>query len=165
MQIINPVMTLKMDGNTWWEILFGKLDAMQLNWKPRLDRASYFRTHLVLNSIYFLSQENILDLDQTAEGMAVPLERMDSSGDQIRIQFLTIKYVDPEKAQKALARFHEAYLPEHSSLELSVSAEKGPEAFRVEDGWLGYKLEENILALVFECPDQETARTVIDQLR
>jgi len=146
--------------------LLGKLpDFFQPEWTPRLDRASYFRTHLVLNSLYFLSQENILDLDLTSEGISVPYERMDSSGDQERIQFLMMKYIDLGQAQKALVKFHEAYLPEHSSPKLSSSSGKVLNAFRVEDGWLGYKLEKNSLALIFGCPDQETARTVIDQIR
>ncbi len=146
--------------------LLGKLpDFFQQDWTPRLDRVSYFRTHLVLNSLYFLSQENILDLDLTSEGITVPYERVGSSENQKRIQFLMVKYSDPGRAQKAIVRFHDAYLPEHSFQEQSSPFKRVLNTYRVEDGWLGYKLEKNILALIFECPDQETAKTVIDQIR
>jgi hypothetical protein len=119
----------------------------------------------VLNSLYFLSQENILDLDLTSEGIAVPYERTDSSGDRSRIQFLMMNYVGLGQAQKAFAKFHEAYLPEHLSPELSGSSKEVINVFRVEDGWLAYKLKKNNLALIFECPDQDTARAIVDQIK
>jgi hypothetical protein len=35
--------------------------------------------------------------------------------------------------------------------------------FPVEDGWVGYKLQQNTIRVVFECPDQETAGAIINQ--
>jgi hypothetical protein len=33
----------------------------------------------------------------------------------------------------------------------------------LEDGWLGYKLLNKYIAIVFECPDKETARKIIQK--
>jgi hypothetical protein len=140
-------------------------DSLQPNWTLRQNRASYFRSHLVLNSIYFLAQENMLDLDLTSEAVTAPYERKNSSGGQTRIRFLLVKYSDDERARNALAHFHRVYLPEHSFPAESGSSREMANVILVEDGWLGYKLQNKIIAFIFECPDQETARTIIDQIR
>lgn len=147
------------------ELLRRLPDSFKTFWTLRMDRSYYFRTHLVLNSLYFLSQENILDLDLTSEGTTASYESMDSLKNQKRIQFLMVKYADPERAQKALVHFHRIYLPEHPFSEESSSLKEKGRLFSVEDGWLAYKLEKSSLVLIFECPDQETARTIIDQIR
>jgi hypothetical protein len=36
--------------------------------------------------------------------------------------------------------------------------------FLIEDGWLGYKTKDNIITFIFECPDQKTARAIINQM-
>ena len=51
-------------------------------WKLRKDRLSFFRSYLVLNSIYFLSQENILDLDFSTEAVIAPYEHISTSNDR-----------------------------------------------------------------------------------
>lgn len=132
------------------------------DWMLRKDRASYFRSHLVLNSLYYLAQENMLDLDHSSEAVTFPYEREDSKG-QKRIQFLLVRYPDHEHAHRALAHFHRAYLPEHPNPLQSGSSEEMVKVFPIEDGWLGYKFQDNTIAFIFECPDQETARTIINQ--
>ena len=139
-------------------------DSFEPNWAIRRDRASYFRSHLVLNSIYYLGQENMLDLDQTSEALTAPYERTDSSRDKTRIRFLLVKHSDNERARNALAHFHRAYLPEHPLQIKSGYSEKTVNVYPIEDGWMGYKLQNNIIAFIFECPDQETARTIINQI-
>jgi hypothetical protein len=146
--------------------MMGKLpDSFEPNWAPRRDRSSYFRSHLVLNSLYYLGHENILELDLTSEGVSAPYEKKDSSGNLQRIQFLLLEYADPERAKNALAHFHRVYLPEHPFREQSDFSQKVVNIFPIEDGWLGYRLKEKTLTFVFGCPDQETARTIIDQIK
>jgi hypothetical protein len=82
-------------------------------WNLRMDRLSFFRSHLVLNSIYYLSHENILDIDLSAEAVIAPYEYIPGSGNPKRSQFLLVKYENPERAHQALNRFHDAYLPDH----------------------------------------------------
>jgi hypothetical protein len=69
------------------------------------------------------------------------------------------------RAREALDHFHRIYLPEHPpTLETDLS-EETRRVYDIEDGWLGMRLKEKTLALIFECPDQETARTIVDQIQ
>lgn len=146
--------------------LMGRLpDSFEPNWVLRRDRANYFRSHLVLNSLYYLGHENILELDLTSEGVTAPYEKGDSSEDLQRIQLLLLEYAEPERVKKALSHFHRVYLPEYSFPKQSDDSQKAVNIFSVEDGWLGYRLQENTLAFVFECPDQETVRTILEKIK
>lgn len=147
------------------ELLKSLPKSFQPNWTLRQDRASFFRTHLVLNSLYYLGQENMLDLDLISEAVTAPYERKDPSGSQTRLQFLLVRYADEKRARKALAHFHRDYLPEQPFPIKSGSSGKMMSVYPIEDGWLGYIWQEKTIAFIFECPDQETARTIIDQLR
>jgi len=132
-------------------------------WKLRIDRLSFFRSHLVLNSIYYLSHENILDLDLSAEAVIAPYEHISNSGGPRRCQFLLVQYENLERARKALNHFHDAYLPEYKKEITADSATHSPSLFKLEDGWLAYKLLGKYIAIVFECPDQESARVIIQE--
>jgi hypothetical protein len=132
-------------------------------WKLRTDRLSFFRSHLVLNSIYYLSHENILDLDLSAEVVSAPYEYFPGTGDPKRSQFLLVQYENPERARLALNRFHDAYLPDHKK-EITVdTAANSPSIFKLEDGWLAYKLLDKYIVVVFECPDRESAKAIIQE--
>jgi hypothetical protein len=132
-------------------------------WKLRIDRLSYFRSHLVLNSIYYLSHENILDLDLSTEAVIVIYEHMSNSKDPKRSQFLLVKYENLARARKALNHFHVTYLPEYEKKDTAVPTANSPSLFKLEDGWLAYKLLGKYIAIVFECPDPESARTIIQK--
>jgi len=132
-------------------------------WKLRVDRLSFFRSHLVLNSIYYLSHENILDLDLSAEAVIAPYEHIPGSGDPKRSQILLLQYENPERARQALNRFHDAYLPEHKKKIPAGTAADNQSLFKLEDGWLAYKLLGKYIAIVFECPDPESARTILQK--
>jgi hypothetical protein len=134
-------------------------------WKLRKDRIGFFRSHLVLNSLYYLAHENMLNLDHTTEAAAAPYEKMDPSENRSRIQLLTVKYSNPAQVKNALADFHQAYLPDYAYDLHSKSSEDLINTFPIEDGWLAYKFHKNSLTIVFECPDQETARTIIQQIK
>jgi hypothetical protein len=132
-------------------------------WKLRKDRLSFFRSYLALNSIYYLSYENILDLDLSTEAVIAPYEHLSSSGDRTRSQFLLVKHENRVRARKALNHFHDAYLPEHKKEFTADSPAKSLSLFKIEDGWVGYKLLGKYIAIVFECPDQECARGIIQK--
>jgi hypothetical protein len=132
-------------------------------WKLRADRLSFFRSHLVLNSIYYLSHENILDLDLSAEAVSAPYEHISNSGDPKRSQFLLVQYENPERARQALNRFHDAYLPGDKKEITAETAADSPSLFKLEDGWLAYKLIGKHIAIVFESPDPESARAILQK--
>jgi hypothetical protein len=108
--------------------------------KLRKDRLSFFRSYLVLNSIYYISHENILDLDLSTEAVMAPYEHISISGEKKRSQFLLVQYENLERARQALNHFHDAYLPEYKKEITADSAANSPSLFKLEDGWLAYKL-------------------------
>jgi len=107
----------------------------------------------------------MLDLDLGSEAVTATYEKKNSSDGRARIRFLRIKYPDPNQAQNALAHFHRSYLPEHPFPANAGSTEELVNTFPIEDGWLGYKLQSDTITFIFECPDQETARTIINQIK
>jgi hypothetical protein len=133
-------------------------------WELRQDRTSFFRTRLVLNSLYYLSHQNILDLDHTCEAVAALYEKQASSGERARIQFLLIKYPDSQRAKQALSHFHGAYLADFPFSAKTDSSGRITGVFSVEDGWMAYTLQEESVAFVFECPDKSSARAIVDQI-
>jgi hypothetical protein len=137
--------------------------AIDVVWKLRVDRLSFFRSPLVLNSIYYLSHENILDLDLSAEAVSAPYEFIPGSGDPKRSQFLLVQYENPERARQALNRFHDAYLPSDKKEITAETAADSPSLFKLEDGWLAYKLIGKHIAIVFESPDPESARAILQK--
>jgi hypothetical protein len=74
-----------------------------------------------------------------------------------------VKYKDHPHARKALNHFHDVYLPEFKKEFTGDSATESPSLFRLEDGWLAYKLVGNYITVVFECPDPESARQIIQK--
>jgi hypothetical protein len=141
-----PALLRRLPGTLWPE------------WKQRRPATSFFRSHLVLNSLYFLSQENIFDLGPEAEAVITQYERESPLGTQ-RFRVLLIDYPDSQAAGKALAHFRRVYLPDRA---MSASQTQG--FFSVEDGWLGYKRTSRLTTFIFECPDRETAAAVLGQL-
>jgi hypothetical protein len=135
-----------------------------VGWKLRNDRIGYFRSHLVLNSLYYLSHQNILNLDLSTEAVTVPYDSIDGK-DRTRVQFLFVRYGDSGQARQALDQFHRAYLPEHEKDSVAASVNESQRFFKIEDGWLGYKLHGPCIALVFECPDENSARMIIEHIQ
>ena len=134
-------------------------------WKLRSDRLSFFRSHLVLNSIYYLSHENILDLDLSTEAVIVPYENLSNPGDPKSVQLLIGQHENLSSARQALNHFHDAYLPEYKKNITADSATSSPSPFKLEDGWLAYQLLGNYIAIVFECPNEESAKAIIEKIK
>ncbi len=79
-------------------------------------------------------------------------------------RLFVFKYPQPQKAEAALRSFCQVYLPERAeTIEKSLSQKK-INTVKVEDGWLGWKLYDNYVALVFECPQPEAAEDILNQL-
>jgi hypothetical protein len=132
-------------------------------WKIRREKTAYFHSHLVLNSLYYLSHGNILNLNHSTDGLVVSFEKKDSQPGWLA-RLLVFSYSDSQAALAALNSFIQSYLPEKAvTIEARPVHEKSGTA-RVEDGWLGWRLSKNYLALVFECPDQESVAEVFSQL-
>ncbi len=135
------------------------------DWTLRSDRIGYLRSYMVLNSLYYLSHQNILDLDLSTEAVTAPYEKTFDTEERTRVQLVCVNYANPEHARQALEHFHKAYLPEHTKDFAAGSMTASLNFFNIEDGWLGYKLDGAYLALVFECPDQESARMILNHVQ
>lgn len=136
---------------------------MDSGWKIRSSGVCYFRSHLVLNSIYYLSSQNILNFDRTCEALIGAYEN-DSKPDDKKIRVLAIQYADEERKKKALERFHEAYLPEFEKNSEGNPSESQYSTFQIEDGWTGYAESGKTVILVFEAPDWQTLETILSHL-
>ncbi|MEW6238647.1 MAG: DUF6599 family protein [Candidatus Omnitrophota bacterium] len=136
-------------------------------WKLLGGRLFYFRSHLALNSAYFISTHNILDLDHSTEAAIVPYENQSGAEKKDRIQLLLIRYLNAERTQQGLKHFREAFLPEHRLKTEPVSSAGRPFIYQIEEGWMGYRTSGNMAVLVFGSPTQqlvEKAFTQIDKI-
>ena len=139
-------------------------ETLPCNWTLRRDRMGYFRSHLVLNSLYYLSHQNIFNLDHTIEAVAAPFERTPDQGNKERIQALMINYATSRQARGGLEHFHDAFLHDFDKKNFSKDNLGQIQYFRIEDGWLAYALNDTCLKMVFECPDQATARQLLGDI-
>jgi hypothetical protein len=122
----------------------------------------FFRSHLVLNSIYFLSTSNILGLGHSVQAVAASYAPSSPDGGKRPVQLVVVRYRDSEDARKGRASFETTYLPE-KHLPKEILAPLNPRFWQIEDGWLGYALRGRTLALVFECPSQDSAARFIEE--
>jgi sugar phosphate isomerase/epimerase len=126
----------------------------------RSDRVCYLRSHLVLNSVYFLSTGNILDLDNSVEAVTA-LYSLPDRKDRNSVRLLLIRYGNASAATSAIAHFEKVYLPEkHLTPANAVPGSR--QVWKVEDGWLGYVGHGRDVALVFQCPNRESAVRFLD---
>jgi hypothetical protein len=119
-------------------------------------QVSYFRSHLVLNSLYFLSTQNILKLNLRAEAVTAAYRTADA-GQPKSARLLEIRYDTPGSARAAFRSFMQSYLPEHKC---TGAVEGG--TCQIEDGWAGYRLVGRTLVLAFQLPSEQTARLCLD---
>ena len=123
----------------------------------REDRVRFLRSHLVLHSVYYLASENILDLDHSAA--AVYAEYRPPGGDHTtRFHALLIRYQTTERASAALLRFNQVYL------EMEDSSGFCRRVKQLESGWLAYGQQAGTLAFVFDGPDEDLARALMEAM-
>jgi hypothetical protein len=141
--------------------LKGIPENVGLRWILNKERVTYFRSHLVLNSIYYISGENILHLNRDTEAVLARYDApsRDHSGG---VDLLLAGYPDPESSWNALLSFLKVYLPEHEPPGPAARRESVLSIYEVEDGWMGYARTGRILALVFQCPDRNTGAAFLE---
>ncbi len=147
------------------EMLKAVLPSQDSSWTVKRERTAYFYSHLILNSLFYLSHENILNLDHSTEALLVTFEKRHSGEEKNSAKLLIIKYPDNKQAAEALEDFYKAYLPEGGGKIKLDTGRENQNFFKLEDGWLGYKLLNGYLALVFESPDIESAREIISRAK
>jgi hypothetical protein len=127
------------------------------------DRACFLRSHHVLNSIHFLSSENILKLGPSTEAVLAPYERTSSGGGENETELLLlVRYASSASARDALSRFIDAIERDETVTEPADQANRG--YLRTKDGWTGYGLDGRDLALVLGAPAVESGRLLIERV-
>jgi len=108
----------------------------------------YFRHYIWLNSHYYISDENLLGIDENTEAVLATY----GSGTGRRI-LLVVDYPDAASATAAYESFTAGYLPELAD----------GSAVRIEDDtWTGCRVGGDILAVVFNAATEADAKHLID---
>ncbi|MGE5235802.1 MAG: DUF6599 family protein [Acidobacteriota bacterium] len=119
---------------------------------------SFLRSHLVLNSAYFLGQGNLLDLGRDTEAVIARYDGNRGNAGPEHMRLVLVRYPDRRRAAGADRHFRQAYLPE-----ARAETARNPAALaRIEDGWAGTQVRGSCLAIALECPDRGAAVAVIE---
>lgn len=121
-------------------------------------KTAYFHNHVHLSNRYFVSAENILDLDEKTEclfaeygaaGADNPVGA--AGGDSARL--LVVRYPDATRAGAAAASFLRALPPQ---------ADADGAALTEKKKWSMIKTRDNVLAVVFEASSKEFAGRLVE---
>jgi len=113
-------------------------------------KTAYFHNHVHLSNRYFVSAENILDLDERTECLFA--EYGIAGGDSARL--LVVRYPSPERARAAAESFRRSFLPQADADGTALTAAKK---------WSTVKTRENVLAAVFEAASKEYAGRLAEE--
>lgn len=111
-----------------------------------LESIRYFHHPVVLNSLYYIADENILQMDDDVQAVLATYKVGEST-----FYLLLCQYPDEQRAQRANESFLTHYLPD---------AEEG--MAELPDGeWTGCRLEGKALAIVFGSPSREVLESYL----
>ena len=115
----------------------------------KADKTSYFHNHVHLSNRYFVSSENILNLDEETECLFAEYDA--PGGDTGRM--LIVRYPDAGRAKAAASSFLKSFLP---------GADADGTALTENKKWTMIKTRDNVLAVVFEGSSKEYARLLAE---
>ena len=128
-------------------------------WKLRTDRISFLRSHLVLNSLVFLSYDNVLCMDRSSEGVFASYESVPSTDPPNRFDLVLIRYADPPAAKRGVEGFQTLW-------HFPANAETGTlQWIDTEEGWNGCVQIGTKAVFVIGSPDPLTGKALIDDLK
>lgn len=132
-------------------------------WQVKKDRTSYFHSHLILNSLYYISHENILNLEPASEALYTEWNGVSTAAGK-SVRMIIINYHDDQKTRAAFSNFMNLYLTEKTDKITDNQIAGIENSIETEEGWLGWKISDNLLALVFEAPDREAIKEMFNQI-
>jgi hypothetical protein len=115
----------------------------------RADRTCFFRSHLVLNSQYFLASQDILSLGTRVA--AATTEYMPSRPGGRPTRLILVEYPSPEAAAAAASGFVRAYLPDAPKTATSKGHAK------IEHGFAAWSVVGRGLAIVLDAESAAVA--------
>jgi hypothetical protein len=108
----------------------------------------YFRHHIWMNTYQFISNENILNINDSTNAILAKYTEKDDN-----LIFLLIKYASNMNAIIARDQFIKAYLPELSNSGIAQKEEK----------WIGCRTDNKILMIVFNAPNRASIEKIIQR--
>jgi hypothetical protein len=133
------------------------LSSIPIDWDRRFvlrpERTCFFRSHLVLNSVYYLAPEDILRLGPAADASITEFRRIGAVGPPVHL--VEVVYPSHGAAAAALRSFLKSYVPGSAG---PAEAGSGPGAATAEGGWVGWAARDRGLAVVLGAPDAEVAK-------
>ncbi|MGB2763206.1 MAG: DUF6599 family protein [Candidatus Aminicenantaceae bacterium] len=110
----------------------------------------YFHNHLILNYHYYVSDENILFLDQKTEAALGIYEAKDD-----KHYLLLVRYPEIKKASHAYESFTKIYMPEAGKSGI----------VQTEDlKWTAARVKKNILIIVFSASSDSYAKDILEKV-
>jgi hypothetical protein len=110
----------------------------------------YFRHYAWLNSHYFIADNNILQINDSTEGILAKYR--DGAN---KFLLLLVKYNTSQDAQEAHDNFVQSYLPDLTQ----------KKAVRIEDGtWTSCQLKDNLIIIVLNAPEENKALHLMEQV-
>jgi len=110
----------------------------------------YFHNHLILNYHFYVSDENILLLDQETEAaLGTYREKNEKS------HLLVVRYPEEAMASQAFKSFTGAYMPDAKEVGL----------VQTEDmKWTAAEVKRNFVIIVFNAPSVPFARDIVEKV-
>jgi hypothetical protein len=108
----------------------------------------YFHSFEILNRQYFLSDENILQLNRQTDCLIAKYKNKINSG-----ILLVVKYSSEDNSKNAKSNFIKYYIPEAQT----------SESMKMENGkWVIIKQVKNYLAIALDCSDKDWANNLLN---
>lgn len=153
-----------MDFSTEPEIiqLIPSLENLGLNLNS--DKITFFRSHMVLNSFFYVSHQNILNLDHSVSAVSATYSSINKNTRSKLIQILIIEYTTHQKAADAFNHFSKVFLPENQNI-LNTNDTLYQDYFLLEEGWLACRMDNKFLSLIFNIPDKLLAEQILNHIK
>jgi len=111
----------------------------------------YFHNHLILNYHFYVSESNILLLNQQTEA-ALGAYKVNNE----KFYILLIRYPEAGKASQAYENFSKVYMPDA----------REPGLVRTEDlKWTGARLKKDFLLIIFNAPSDSFVKEMLDSIQ
>jgi len=119
----------------------------------RPDRTCFFRSHYVLNSVYYLAPNDVLGLGPAIDAGISEYRPAGTGGPPVRL--IQAVYPSPAAAAAALRTFLKLYVPGPAG---QGAAKPASAAANAEGKWVGWAAADRLLAIVLDAPGERDAK-------
>jgi len=120
----------------------------------RPDRTCFFRSHYILNSVYYLAPDDVLGFGPTVDAA---MSEFRSARAGVRpLRLVQIVYPSPDAASAALRTFLGAVQPRTASAVAGAGVQAA--AAKSESGWIGWAAGGRALAVVLDAAEEADAK-------